>query len=169
MTVDDKRIITIAYVLRDGGPEGVTLEIMDNVWPFRFFFGNGQLLPAFEEKIKGLEEGAAFEFKLLPDEAYGAVREENIVDVPMEVFEQSKELPPNALAEGGYIALTDDQGDTHNGKILSKNEEHVKVDFNHIMAGKTLHFKGVILNVRDARPDEVEPREAIIDDGVHLR
>ncbi|PHN05047.1 FKBP-type peptidyl-prolyl cis-trans isomerase [Flavilitoribacter nigricans] len=163
MTVDEQRIITIAYELREANAEGPVVEIMDANWPFKFYYGSGKLLPAFEEKLYGLEEGEAFKFILSPAEAYGEVRQSEIIDLPMDLFEQSPETP---LAEGKYVTVTDDQGGQHNGMILSWNNTAVKVDFNHAMAGKALHFSGVILNVRSATVDELIRKSYIKEDGV---
>ena len=40
-------------------------------------------------------------------------------------------------------------------EILEVNAEFVKMDFNHPLAGKDLHFEGDILEVREATADEI--------------
>jgi FKBP-type peptidyl-prolyl cis-trans isomerase SlyD len=82
MEVDDQAIVAISYELRDGHAQGPLLERMDPNWPFKFYFGSGKLLPAFEQQLRGLEEGQAFAFTLSPEEAYGPVEQGNIIDVP---------------------------------------------------------------------------------------
>ena len=47
MVVAEQNIITITYELRNEGPEGELLEVMDVHYPFKFYFGGGQLLPRF--------------------------------------------------------------------------------------------------------------------------
>jgi FKBP-type peptidyl-prolyl cis-trans isomerase SlyD len=163
MIVEEQNIITLAYELREGTAKGPLLERMDINYPFKFYFGSGQLLPAFEEKLIGLEEGQGFHFTLTPEEAYGPVEEGNIIDVPRSVF---KMLGENALVVGNYVTLTDDEGFQHNGKILSWTEDEVKVDFNHAMAGKVLHFSGVVLSIREATIDELIRKSYIEEDGV---
>ncbi|MEQ8703296.1 MAG: FKBP-type peptidyl-prolyl cis-trans isomerase [Phaeodactylibacter sp.] len=163
MIVEDQHIVTIAYDLRERDAKGPLLEQMDPNWPFKFYFGSGKLLPAFEEHLRGLEEGESFEFTLSPDEAYGPVEEGNIINVPRSAFEG---LGDNVLIAGNYVTLSDDQGDAHNGKILSWTAEQVKVDFNHEMAGRTLHFSGVVLNIREATVDEHIRKNYIEEDGV---
>lgn len=163
MLVEDQNIITIAYDLREGHAKGPLLERMDPNWPFKFYFGSGKLLPAFEEQLRGLEEGESFEFTLTPEEAYGPVEEGNIIEVPRSAFQG---LGDNVLIAGNYVTLTDDLGDAHNGKILSWTVEKVRVDFNHEMAGRTLHFSGVVLHVREATLDEHIRKNYIEEDGV---
>lgn len=162
MRIEANKIITLAYTLGENGPRGPILEQMDATYPFKFYYGNQQLLPAFEAQLAGLEEGAAFEFLLSPEEAYGLLREDLHIDVPRTVFTEE-----GLLSQGQFVALTDDQGDTHNGKVLSWTEAQVKVDFNHEMAGKTLFFKGVVLNIREATPDEKIRKNYIEAGGVH--
>ncbi len=163
MIVEDQNIITLSYELRENNANGALLERMDPNWPFKFYFGSGNLLPAFEANLEGLEEGQGFEFTLSPEEAYGPVEEGNIIDVPRSAFEG---LGENVLIAGNYVTLTDDLGEQHNGKILSWTEEQVNVDFNHEMAGKTLHFSGVVLNIRPATVEEHIRKSYIEEDGV---
>lgn len=166
MTVDEQRIITISYELREESAEGPIIEIMNASWPFKFYFGSGKLLPAFEDKLYGLDEGETFKFTLSPEAAYGQVLQSEIIELSMDLFENN---PESILEEGKYITVTDEQGGQHNGQILSWNDTSVKVDFNHAMAGKTLHFSGVILNVRPATVDELIRKSYIKQDGVHGR
>ena len=163
MSVDEQSIITIAYELRENNEFGPLLERMDHKYPFKFYFGNGKLLPAFEKKLFGLAEGDSFAFILTPEEAYGPIEAGNIIDLPHSAFTQ---IGPNALVEGNYVSLTDDEGMTHNGKILGWNDERVKVDFNHAFAGKHLHFSGVILNIRPATLEELIQKSYLPEDGL---
>ena len=166
MYVTDHHIITLAYEVRDGGPGGDLIERMDANYPFKFLFGTGRLLPAFESQLADRSERDAFAFTLTPNQAYGFVEQRNVVDVPMDIFRSSPDTSPEELAIGNFIALTDDQDVTHNGKILSWTPEAVKIDFNHALAGKTLFFKGVILNIRKATVDELIRGAYIEEDGL---
>ncbi|MCB0578025.1 MAG: FKBP-type peptidyl-prolyl cis-trans isomerase [Phaeodactylibacter sp.] len=163
MIVEEQNIITVAYELREGGPKGELLERMDANYPFKFYFGSGCLLPAFEQRLEGLEEGQPFEFTLSPEEAYGPAYRQNILGLPRQAFQH---LGDNVLTKGNYITLTDDQGEAHNGRILSWTDDDVTVDFNHAMAGKTLHFSGVVLNIRKATVDELIRKSYIEEDGL---
>lgn len=164
--IEEHQVVTLTYELREATSTGELLERMDANYPFIFLFGTGKLLKAFEDQLFGLGEEDAFEFILSPKQAYGPVHDRNMVDVPLQSFEIDGEIPPNMLVEGSFIALTNEEGQTYNGKILSWNEQTVKVDFNHAMAGKTLHFKGAVLNIRPATVDELIRKHYIEDDGV---
>ncbi|MEM9846454.1 MAG: FKBP-type peptidyl-prolyl cis-trans isomerase [Bacteroidota bacterium] len=153
--IEDNKVVTITYELRENNNKGELMERMDANYPFTFLFGTGALLPAFEAALEGLSEKDSFEFVLASNEAYGKVEEANIVNVPRAVFQVEGAEPPNLVVKDNFVALTDDMGETHHGKILDFNNLMVKVDFNHVMAGKNLHFKGAILNIRAASVDEI--------------
>ncbi|MEM1325316.1 MAG: FKBP-type peptidyl-prolyl cis-trans isomerase [Bacteroidota bacterium] len=168
-TIGENRVVTITYDLRENSAEGELLERMNANYPFTFLFGTGALLPAFEANLKGLTERDSFEFVLSPSEAYGAVEEANIVNVPRAVFQVEGAEPPNLVVQDNFVALTDDQGETHHGQIVDINDLMVKVNFNHVMAGKQLHFKGAILNIRPASVDEIIRQHHIPESGIKNR
>lgn len=158
--VEENNVVTATYELRNAGPNGKSLEQMDARYPFVFLFGATKLLSGFEENLRGLKEGEGFEFMLPPEEAYGPRLRENVMDVPRTAFEEGM------LIEDNYVMLTEDNtGEKFNGKIISWNDEMVKVDFNHAMAGRTLHFKGTILHIRPASVEELIQGRVIIEDG----
>jgi FKBP-type peptidyl-prolyl cis-trans isomerase SlyD len=165
MMVEEQNVITLAYELREGGPEGELLERMDAHYPFRFLFGSGLLLPAFEARLQGLSVLDGFEFTLSPAQAYGPVDPAQIMALPRSAFGPQPEI---WLAEGLFVELTDEDGKLHPGKIVRWDDRHVTVDFNHAMAGKTLHFKGFIIQVRPATIDELVQRRYIEEDGLRF-
>jgi len=167
MVVDEHNVVTIWYELRDSNEKGELLERMDVNWPFSFLFGSGRLLPAFEENLEGLNEKDGFEFVIPAKDAYGPRHEGNILDLPMHLFWQNDQDTEAMVKRGNYVNMRDDEGQEHQGQILDFDEEKVKVDFNHVMAGKDLHFKGAILNIRKATVDELIKKAYIPDDGVH--
>ncbi len=163
MIVEEHNVITITYELREGGPRGELMERMDVNYPFKFLFGTDKLLPAFEANLYGLAADDSFAFTLPPEEAYGPVEAGNIIDVPRSAFQG---LGENFLIKGNCVTLTDDLGEAHNGRILSWDDHAVKVDFNHAMAGRTLHFAGTVLHIRKATVDELVRRHYIEEDGL---
>ncbi len=166
MTVSDRKVITLSYVVQENDGKGAILESMDANYPFKFLFGKGELLPAFEQKLQGLQEGESFSFTLSAEEAYGPHEPGNIVDVPIDVFKVGGILQQDLLEAGKYVNLTDDQGHSHNGRVLEWDQNYVKVDFNHAMAGKSLFFRGVVLNIREATPEELARNNYVEEDGV---
>ena len=51
--------------------------------------------------------------------------------------------------------MQDASGNHMNGIIVEVEKEHVRMDFNHPLAGNDLRFKGRILDIRQATEDEI--------------
>lgn len=169
LTIQENHIITLTYELRDGNADGELLERMDARYPFIFLFGNGKLLPAFEEQLKGLSNDEGFEFTLTPEQAYGKSNALNILDIQMENFKRASDIPDHYIEVGNMVNLTDDEGLVLNGKILEVTEHHVKVDFNHSMVDKTLHFKGAVLAIRPATMEELIKGHYLTSEDINWR
>jgi FKBP-type peptidyl-prolyl cis-trans isomerase SlyD len=52
--------------------------------------------------------------------------------------------------------MQDQDGNPMDGRVLEIGTETVKMDFNHPLAGEELHFKGEILEVREATAEELD-------------
>ena len=155
MIIEDKKVVSIVYELRKDSADGEIVEKLNIDKPLVFLFGSGGMLPKFEENLSGLESGAEFKFNLDSENAYGAVQENAIVDVPTEVFKVDGEVDNNLLKIGNTIPMLDNEGRRINGLVKSIGEENVKMDFNHPMAGVNLFFTGKVTEVRDANENEL--------------
>ena len=51
--------------------------------------------------------------------------------------------------------MMDANGNRLNGSVISVGDDVIKMDFNHPLAGETLHFTGNILSVREASAEEI--------------
>ena len=167
MTIDDHAIVTLSYEVRDGGPTGPLLERMDVNYPFKFMFGTGRMLPAWERRLFGLKSGTGFSFLLAPDDAYGQRNDTHILEAPLDIFRNEREqIEPGLLERGQYLTLTDSNGKAVNAKVLDWDDDKVTLDANHALAGKTLHFSGAVLDVRKATVDELIRKQYIEEGGV---
>ena len=90
-----------------------------------------------------------------PEDAYGPVIDNAIVHVPKNIFEIDGKIDENILQVGNMVPMMDKEGRRLNGKILEIEDEVVKMDFNHPMAGEDLHFQGEVTEVRDATEEEL--------------
>ena len=165
--IDDGKVITLRYDLREGGPGGELLERMDVNYPFTFLFGNGNLLPAFEEQLRGLPDRASFQFTLPIEQAYGPHRADQVLRLQRTLFvDRTGSVPPGMLLPGNQVRLTANNGQDHSGKVVRVDGDEVLVDFNHAMAGKPLYFEGAVLHVRAATADELARRHHLEESGV---
>jgi len=153
--IDDQQIVTLTYELREGNAQGKLLERMDARYPLIFLFGSGKMLKSFEANLKGLRMDDSFDFILPCEAAYGKSNPLNILKIDLEDFNLCRNTPDSYIKVGNLVNVTDDGGLRHNGKILDITAEYVKIDFNHAMTNKDLHFKGNVLHIRAATLDEL--------------
>ena len=155
LTIAENTVVTLTYELRDSNAAGALLERMDSRYPFIFLFGTGKLLKSFEAQLYGLSRDDRFEFILKAADAYGPFNALNVLKLPIADFKRASDIPDDYLQVGNLVNVTDDGGLRHNGKILEISNDFVKVDFNHAMVDKDLHFKGIVLHIREATLEEL--------------
>jgi len=155
MLVEKNKVVSITYTLREAGENTEVIQEVDASRPLAFLYGAGQLLPKFEEHLSGKALGDTYEFVLAHMDAYGPIDAEAVADVPIDVFMVDGKLAEDMLAIGGQVRLRDQEGRLLQGIVLSRSLEAVKIDFNHPMAGKDLHFSGTVVALRDASEDEL--------------
>jgi len=157
MNVSVNKMVTLSYILRADGVEGDVIEQTTNENPLKFIYGLGQMLPTFESNLTGLKQGDDFEMTLSANEAYGEVDVEAIVDLPKEIFVVDGLFDEERFHPGAKVPMQTSSGQRMNGTIIELNDETLKMDFNHPLAGIDLHFKGNIIEVRDATEEELMP------------
>lgn len=109
--------------------------------------GDGNLPPAFEDILLGLEAGDEIERKVPPENAFGAVNPANLQRFPAANFASllQDELVP--LAPGSVVMFKDPGGFDRPGVIRGIGEAEVEVDFNHPLAGREIVFRASIVSV----------------------
>jgi FKBP-type peptidyl-prolyl cis-trans isomerase SlyD len=159
MKIDQNKTVSLIYKLRENDINGKILEELRESKPLKFIFGTGRLLPAFEENLLSLNTGDNFSFNLSDDQAYGGRREELIMNVPLSVFENDGKVDENICRVGNEVPMMDSSGNPLYGTIYEIQEDSVKMDFNHPMAGINLFFSGKILEVRETTLEELSALE----------
>jgi len=154
MQIEANHVVGITYTLTEANQTEV-IEKVEQENPFYFLFGAGNLLPAFEENLKGLAVGSSFSFLLEPEEAYGSVDEQAIVNLPVSSFMVDGRFAEEHVVVGEYIQMQDQEGNPLMGKVVKRGLEEVTIDFNHPMAGKNLAFSGEVVSVREATSEEL--------------
>ncbi|MBT8147532.1 MAG: peptidylprolyl isomerase [Gammaproteobacteria bacterium] len=124
--------------------------------PASFRVGDGNMLPGFEARLLGLQEGAEVEFFLPPDQAFGPVNEENVHRLPRARFTQFLDEEYEELQAGTVVSFKDPGGFDLPGVVKEKFENYVMVDFNHPLVGKDIVFKAKIVGVIPPDTESVE-------------
>jgi|BarGraIncu00222A_1022003.scaffolds.fasta_scaffold01520_3 FKBP-type peptidyl-prolyl cis-trans isomerase SlyD len=159
MKITANKAVSAEYELYvDGETEG-ELELMEKATseqPLSFVYGLGMMLPKFEENLFGLEVGDKFDFVINTEDGYGEYDDESVLDLDRAIFEIDGKLDEEMIYEGNVVPLMDNEGNRINAQVVTITDTHVKVDLNHPLAGETLHFKGSVLEVREASEKELE-------------
>jgi len=112
--------------------------------PLTFLVGHKQMIPGFEEEMMGASVGERREFTLEPERAYGHRMEEAVQQIEKEQF---GDIEPQL----GMMLMSDIGPFT----VTAVDDALVTVDFNHKLAGETLHFSVEVVEVRPATEEEV--------------
>lgn len=156
MKIAENKFVSVTYDLNVG--EDNELELMERATsevPLNFIFGSGTMLPAFENALKGLQAGETFRFTVSPENAYREYNEEHLVELPKTIFEVEGKFDTEMVKEGNILPMMDTEGNRLNGSVMEVKESAVLMDFNHPLAGETLHFSGEVVDVHDPTPEEI--------------
>ena len=156
MLIDNKTVVSVTYQLHEGDANGQLVEQVNAEKPFTFLFGAGQLLAKFEDNLRNLGVDDTFAFGIKSAEAYGLKDPNAIVDLPLDVFVIDGKIATDFLKLGQVVPMRDSNGNMLQGTVLAVDDNGVKMDFNHPMAGVDLYFTGKVLAVRAATQSEVE-------------
>ena len=137
MAYSDRRI-KITYDLT---VDGKLIHSFNMNKPFRYVQGKKDILPGLQKAIKGLKPGQRKAIQLSPKQGYG-------IRNPQSVMEMSKtRFPKRDHFIGKEIRSQRD------GKFLATvrevRKETLVLDFNHPLAGKTLHYDVRVLSIKD--------------------
>ena len=157
MKISKNKFVSVTYDLYVGDDD--ERELMESATlerPLQFIFDSGTMLPAFEENIKGLEKDSKFNFSLPPDQAYGEFAENYVVELSKKMFEIDGKFDDEQIAEGVTLPMMNADGERMNGTVHEVKEDVVVMDFNHPLAGETLHFTGTILDVHEPTEKEID-------------
>lgn len=114
---------------------GETFDSSEGREPLEFTVGSGQVIKGFDDALMTMAEGEKKTVNIPVDEAYGARREDMVVEYPR------KEFPAEMTPEVGMqLNMSDNQGNNFPVVITEVKEELVILDANHPLAGKDLIF-----------------------------
>lgn len=156
MKIQSNMSVAVTYDLYAG--EKDERELMEQATvekPLRFIYGLGQMLPAFEKNLESMTLGDKFDFELQPAEAYGEFNPEHIIDLPKEIFLSEGKLDTSVIKEGNTVPMQDSEGNRLMGTVESIADQTIKMNFNHPLAGETLHFSGSVIDVHEATAEEI--------------
>ncbi len=147
-SVADQLVVGIDYTLRDD--EGEVIDTNEGYPPLEFLQGFNQIIPGLEQALYGMEVGDAKTVVVAPADGYGEYNPNAQEAVPMDMFPDDMDVE-----EGMSIQVQDQNGQVLQAIITEVDDEGVTLDFNHPLAGLTLHFDVRIVGLRAATAEEL--------------
>lgn len=168
--IEPGKYVELAYDLykinADGSEELV--HQTDEKEPENFIYGLTRgLVAPLETDIQGKQAGDAFDVTATAEQAFGERSDEYIAELEKEVFEVDGKFDAEMVKVGNALPMMTAEGLRIIGKVLEVTDKHVKMDFNHPLAGCAVRFKGKVLNVRDANPEEIQMMQGGCGCGCH--
>lgn len=166
METIENKYIALAYKLysiEDGEKDFIEEAPAEN--PYQFISGLGMTLEAFEAQIKDLKKGDQFDFTIKAEDAHGEYDDENIIDLPKEIFIVEGKFDNEHIVEGAVIPLMTSEGQRVNGSVVEIKDDVVVMDMNHPMAGCDLNFVGEIVESRPATNEELADVARVMSGG----
>ncbi len=159
MTKTPYKVVSVIYELRADNSGGDVIEKVTKEKPAEFLLGAGKIIDEFENQVSNLNKGDNFDFQIESDKAYGPVKEEAKVQLPITAFQIDGKIPDDLLQPGKVLPMKDQQGNPLYGRVVEVAEDKVLMDFNHPLAGINLHFSGEVLSTREPTQTEVENKK----------
>lgn len=116
--------------------DGTVFDSSEGRDPLEFTIGEGNIIPGVEEAVVGMEPEETKTETIGPDKAYGDYRSEMVIDVDKSQFPEN--IDPEV---GQQLELKQQDGQTVVVTVTEVNDDQVKLDANHPLAGKDLTFE----------------------------
>lgn len=137
--------LTLHYRL--AGPDGADIINTFNDKPATLSLGTGELAPAMEQRLIGLEEGARASFDIPAGEAFGERNTELLQRVKRGLLDELGD-PDETYHLGDVVQFpTPDGQGSYAGVVREVNDEWVLFDFNHPLAGQAVTFEVQLIGV----------------------
>ncbi|GAB4332939.1 MAG: peptidylprolyl isomerase [Bacteroidales bacterium] len=122
--------------------DGTVFDSSEGREPLQFTVGDGRLIRGFDEGVVGMEVNESRTVEIKSEDAYGPVRDDLFVKVPM------SQLPEGLKPEVG-MELISQQPDGQEIIVTVKEvqDDSVLIDANHRLAGQDLVFDITLVEI----------------------
>jgi FKBP-type peptidyl-prolyl cis-trans isomerase SlyD len=141
LTVAEGKHVSLEYTLQLDDKSVVESNV--GAEPLTYTHGSQQLIPGLEKALAGLAVGDTKEVTVTPSDGYGEQDPKALQEV------QKQLIPPDALKVGARLQGKAPNGQTVYPRVAEIKEDTVVLDFNHPLAGQTLHFAVKILDITE--------------------
>jgi FKBP-type peptidyl-prolyl cis-trans isomerase SlyD len=148
-TVTEGKNVSLEYTLTLDDKSVVESNVGKQ--PLTYTHGTRQIIPGLEKALEGLAVGDTKEVTVAPADAYGEKDPNALQEV------QKKLIPPDALVVGAQLQGKAPDGNMVYPRVTEIKDDTVVLDFNHPLAGQTLHFDVKVLDIQQEQPRPQEP------------
>ncbi len=149
LTIADNMVVSLDYTLTlDDGTE---IDSSRGQEPLVYLQGHGQIIPGLEKELYGMGIGDGKQVAVTPAEGYGDVDPNAVQLVDHDVFPPDMQLQP-----GMRLRMATPEGHPLEAAVVELKDDGVLLDFNHPLAGETLHFEVSVADLRPATEEELQ-------------
>lgn len=147
--VTNGQVVSLDYELRLD--DGEVIDKSEGQDPLEFVQGRGQIIPGLESALYGMQVGEEKAVVVSPADAYGEYDEDDLDVMPRKSFPDHLDL-----SVGMRLRLRDkNTGEAYVAYVTELDEDKAVLDYNHPLAGETLHFKVRVVDLREATAEEL--------------
>lgn len=133
---------TIALHYTGSLDDGTVFDSSEGAQPLSFKVGDSQVIPGFDDGVRGMEAGETRQINIPADQAYGEYYEELVTVVPR------SDLPPDMTPAIGLVFEMElPSGESMPVHIIDIEGDDVTLDANHLLAGEALHFNVLLVSI----------------------
>ena len=151
MEIGKDTFVILEYTVRLDDGTHIKGDLENGPASLNFVVGYDQLLPALEHHLLGVADGAQMDLVIPAEEAFGEVQGHLVECRPFHEYPQGKDL----VAGKWVLAVNEATKAQYSYFVKEKTEDAVVLDFNHPLAGKTLHYSIKVVKVRPASAEEL--------------
>lgn len=123
-------------------PDGRVFDSSEGRDPLEFTAGGREVIPGVSEAVVGMKEGEAKTVTVPPEKGYGSHDDRLVQSVPKSSLPEGADVGDQLRATGGGKEFT--------VWVREIQDEQVKLDANHPLAGETLEFELQLVEVQGA-------------------
>ena len=151
MNVSSGKLVTFVYTIsveremeESGELAKFVLDTNADKTPSTYIHGQNQIMAGMEKAMEGMAPEEVKEVTLAPEDGYGIYHDNAVKEL-------SKDLvPKEAQQVGAQLQNVDSQGRPVFPRVIEVKDETIVLNFNHPLAGETVHLRLKVLGVHDA-------------------
>jgi FKBP-type peptidyl-prolyl cis-trans isomerase SlyD len=147
-SVEKGQVVTMEYTLH---VDGEMLDSSKENGPLEFLAGYNNIISGLEREMIGMKVGEDKNVVVAPKDGYGEIDSKAFMEMKRSEFPQ--EIP---VEVGVELNMSDKEGNQRYARIDSVSSDLVRLDLNHPLAGRELHFIVKVVGLREPTQEELQ-------------